>query len=81
MAAFPSLQFVDYTKNAKRFDRALPANYHLTFSRSETNEVDALRLLDRGVNALNRGALALPRLVFFMRHHLGGERQKPSSGF
>jgi hypothetical protein len=47
---FPLVQFVDYTKNPRRFDRALPANYHLTFSRSETNEAQALELLARGVN-------------------------------
>lgn len=47
---YPSVPFVDYTKNPKRFDRALPANYHLTFSRSETNEPDVLRLLARGIN-------------------------------
>lgn len=49
-AMFPDVQFVDYTKNAKRFSRPLPANYHLTFSRSETNESVALELLSRGVN-------------------------------
>jgi hypothetical protein len=48
--AFPDVAFVDYTKNPLRFDRALPANYHLTFSRSEGNEVTALQLLSRGVN-------------------------------
>jgi hypothetical protein len=47
---FPDVAFVDYTKNSRRFDRALPANYHLTFSRSETNEAQALELLSRGVN-------------------------------
>ena len=47
---FPDVQFVDYTKIASRFDRALPSNYHLTFSRSETNEREAMELLDRGVN-------------------------------
>lgn len=50
MDAFPEVDFVDYTKNPKRFERALPANYHLTFSRSETNETTALELLARGVN-------------------------------
>jgi hypothetical protein len=49
-SAFPGVQFVDYTKNPKRFDRALPANYSLTFSRSETNESDCLALLARGFN-------------------------------
>jgi len=50
MDHYPMIPFVDYTKNPARFDRQLPANYHLTFSRSETNESDALRLLARGVN-------------------------------
>jgi hypothetical protein len=50
MAAFPHIQFVDYTKIARRFDRALPANYSLTFSRSETNEAEAIALLERGHN-------------------------------
>jgi hypothetical protein len=48
--AFPDVDFVDYTKNPRRFDRALPANYHLTFSRSETNEAQAIALLNRGIN-------------------------------
>jgi hypothetical protein len=47
---FPEVQFVDYTKIAKRFDRPLPPNYHLTFSRSETNEHEALKLLSEGRN-------------------------------
>ena len=47
---FPLVQFVDYTKNPRRFDRALPANYHLTFSRSETNEAECAQLLARGHN-------------------------------
>jgi hypothetical protein len=49
-SAFPTIQFVDYTKNPKRFDRALPANYSLTFSRSELNEAHCLELLARGHN-------------------------------
>jgi hypothetical protein len=47
---FPDVQFVDYTKIASRFNRSLPPNYHLTFSRSETNEHDALKLLGEGRN-------------------------------
>jgi hypothetical protein len=50
MQAFPEVDFVDYTKNPRAFDRVLPANYHLTFSRSEDNEATALYLLTRGVN-------------------------------
>jgi hypothetical protein len=47
---FPNIQFYDYTKNHLRFDKELPSNYHLTFSRSETNEVKAMELLARGFN-------------------------------
>lgn len=50
MAAFPDVQFVDYTKNPKRFKRVLPPNYHLTFSRSETNENHAKDILESGFN-------------------------------
>jgi hypothetical protein len=48
------LQFVDYTKSPKRaLEHAagqFPANYHLTFSRSETNEADCRRVLAAGGN-------------------------------
>ena len=43
-ATNPEVQFVDYTKSAKRAlahaAGKFPANYHLTFSRSETNWLD-----------------------------------------
>lgn len=47
---FPNVQFYDYTKIHSRFKNALPANYSLLFSRSETNEEKALELLAQGVN-------------------------------
>lgn len=47
---FPEIQFYDYTKNYLRFDKVLPANYHLTFSRSETNHEKAIEMLKRGFN-------------------------------
>jgi len=50
MELYPDVQFYDYTKIAKRFDKELPANYHLTFSRSEDNDVEAMELLKRGYN-------------------------------
>ena len=44
---FPHVQFVDYTKNLMRAlahaNHMLPSNYHLTFSRSETNEAVVAR--------------------------------------
>jgi hypothetical protein len=51
---FPDIQFVDYTKNPRRMmDHCageLPKNYHLTFSRSETNHDDCMRVLEAGGN-------------------------------
>lgn len=47
MEAFPTVQFYDYTKIA---GRTVPANYHLTFSLAESNEIDARRALNNGVN-------------------------------
>ena len=50
MELFPSVQFYDYTKNHLSFDKELPSNYHLTFSRSENNHAKSLELLKRGFN-------------------------------
>lgn len=50
-AAFPSIRFMDYTKQISRvLDPNRPANYHLTFSRSEANEADCQRALAAGHN-------------------------------
>lgn len=59
-SAFPSVQFLDYTKNPLRLERSLPANYHLTFSRSETNDTDALGVLAAGGNVAVVFAGGLP---------------------
>ena len=48
MEAFPLVQFYDYTKIPNR--RNIPANYHLTFSRSEVNEMEALSVISTGTN-------------------------------
>lgn len=47
---FPDVQFYDYTKNWVRFEKELPKNYHLTFSRSETNHFKAMEILRKGYN-------------------------------
>ena len=57
---FPFVQFVDYTKNPGRFKRPLPSNYSLTFSRSESNETQALELLAAGVNVSVVSSLPMP---------------------
>jgi hypothetical protein len=53
-ANFPAVQFVDYTKSkARALAHArgeFPSNYHLTFSRSETNEADCREVLAAGGN-------------------------------
>jgi hypothetical protein len=53
--AFPDLQFYDYTKHLNRVaaygNGLFPANYHLTFSRSEnTSDATVRDILKRGVN-------------------------------
>ena len=53
---FPSIQFYDYTKSFKRMSQFLgkqkefPKNYHLTFSRSETNDKLCEMVLQMGGN-------------------------------
>ena len=51
---FPDVQFTDYTKSVKRAlahaTGKMPSNYSLTFSRSETNEADCIRVLQAGGN-------------------------------
>lgn len=47
----PHVVFYDYTKNITQAVKALAiSNYHVTFSRSETNEVDCLKALSAGIN-------------------------------
>jgi hypothetical protein len=57
MALFPNVQFYDYTKSYIRMlrylrvtDKPWPANYSLTFSRSECNDAEACNVLRHGGN-------------------------------
>jgi hypothetical protein len=52
MSEFPNIQFYDYTAIATRFaDRwKLPANYHLTFSRKESNQDKVEEVIRNGGN-------------------------------
>lgn len=54
MDEFPDVQFYDYTKILKRaykYGRGdMPYNYHLTFSRSESNMTDCWMALSNGCN-------------------------------
>jgi hypothetical protein len=64
MAAFPDVTFYDYTKITKRalsWARGdMPTNYHLTFSRTESNHADALAVLAAGGNVAAVFRKALP---------------------
>ncbi len=54
MDIFPTVQFYDYTKSLKRMEKYLngkfPSNYHLTFSRSESNANETEKVLSLGGN-------------------------------
>ncbi len=47
---FPDVQFYDYTKIPSRMMSLLPDNYHLTFSRSESNGEQARLISNLGFN-------------------------------
>lgn len=58
MDAFPAVQFYDYTKV---LGRHTPANYHLTFSRAESNGADTGKAIAAGINvAVVFASKALP---------------------
>lgn len=48
MKRFPNRMFYDYTKLPNR--RNLPQNYHITFSRSESNDTDVQTVLNTNTN-------------------------------
>ena len=48
MTVFPDVQFYDYTKLPNR--RNVPENYHLTFSRSESNDDKLGEAIGNGMN-------------------------------
>ena len=48
--SYPNIIFYDYTKISQRFLAVRPSNYHLTFSLSESNENEAVRVLQNGGN-------------------------------
>lgn len=50
MEDYSHLKFYDYTKVWNRFDKNLPDNYYLLFSRSENNEDKMFEILRRGYN-------------------------------
>jgi hypothetical protein len=54
MQHFPSVMFYDYTKNVKRMidfiNGKFPENYHLTFSRSESNAAHTDLIMNMGGN-------------------------------
>jgi hypothetical protein len=49
MQEFPDVQFYDYTKVVNRIFEKLPSNYHLTFSRSESNQLNVEKVLNQSL--------------------------------
>lgn len=49
-SVFRGEQFYDYTKRIDRLNNSLPTNYHITFSRSESNDKDVRTALELGFN-------------------------------
>lgn len=64
---FPSVQFYDYTKIPARLMRSTPDNYHLTFSRSESNGEQAKLLSNLGHNIAVVFAKSLPKTYWGKR--------------
>jgi hypothetical protein len=64
MQAFPNLEFYDYSKSLKRalkWARGLmPSNYHITFSKSESNDDKVSQVLQAGGNVAVVFEKALP---------------------
>ena len=82
--AFPEVQFVDYTKSVKRAlahaAGKFPANYHLSFSRSETNEAQCLEVLAAGGNVAVVFAGAFP--TEYLGHRvIDGDEHDPTAPF
>ena len=50
MEEFPNVQFYDYTKVLSRLDKAIPKNYHITFSKNESNDIECAVALKLGTN-------------------------------
>lgn len=65
MEHFPTVQFYDYTKNLKRMLNSLmgkfPKNYHLTFSKSESNDAACEIVLGNGGSIAAVFAKQLPK--------------------
>lgn len=55
------VQFYDYTKVSSRLYMSKPSNYHLTLSRSETNEAECLDALRLGFNVAVVFSKELPK--------------------
>lgn len=68
METFPNVQFYDYCKSPERMTKfvngEMPKNYHLTFSRSETNGALALAFLRSGGNVAMVFRKSLPATYY-----------------
>jgi hypothetical protein len=76
MEIYPDVQFYDYGKNLKRMIKFLmggmPKNYHLTFSRSESNQSACEIVLGMGGNVAMVFKDKLPEM-FMGKQVFGGD--------
>ena len=76
MEIFPSARFYDYTKSPERMSAFLagdmPSNYHLTFSRSESNQIAVNAMLKSGGNVAMVFRKSLP-VSFMGREVVNGD--------
>ena len=68
---YPDITFYDYTKIINR--KNLPANYHLTFSRAESNQANVLKAIDRGLNVAAVFSGELPK-TYLGRKVINGDK-------
>ena len=50
MQEFTDIQFYDYTKVLNRLEKERPTNYHITFSKNESNDAECVSALKLGAN-------------------------------
>lgn len=78
---FPKTQFFDYTKISRRFfSGKIPPNYNLTFSRSESNWNECLKVL-KGYQPRNNNGRFLKRVRGNVTVVFKGELPKTYQGF
>ncbi len=72
-AMYPEIQFYDYTKVSLRLRQELPKNYHLTFSRSEVNELVCTDILNQRLANVAVVFRGIPPSTYLGREVINGD--------